>query len=61
MSKDIKDIFIHLFRIILKALTEALLTVIKVMLISFNSQDKGIYNHGNNIRRLLIKSMSLGF
>ena len=32
MSKDIKDIFIHLFRIILKALTEALQTVIKVML-----------------------------
>ena len=32
MRKDIKDIFIHLFRIILKALTEALQTVIKVML-----------------------------
>ena len=32
MRKDIKDIFIHLFRIILKAITEALQTVIKVML-----------------------------
>ena len=32
MSKDVKDIFIHLFRIILKALTEALQTMIKVML-----------------------------
>ena len=32
MSKDIKDIFIHFFRIIVKALTEALQTVIKFML-----------------------------